>query len=109
MEGEVVGAHLLTDIAVVSISVVDLPVALLGYGIGAGGAIVREILTGSAADKAELRVGDCIVAIDGATILGPGQLFVVVVSHRPGAAAEVEIVRDGRLVTIGVTLEGITP
>lgn len=92
----------------------DVRLASLGVGTipdtsGAGGAIVREILTGSAADKAELRVGDRIVAIDGAPIFDPSQLFAAVVSHRPGAAAEVEIVRDGRLITIDVTLEGIAP
>ena len=48
------------------------------------------------------------VAIDGAPILDQSQLFAAVVSHRPGAA-EIEIVRDGRLITIDVTLEGVTP
>jgi len=92
----------------------DIRLASLGVGTipdtsGAGGAIVREIQTGSAADRAELRIGDRIVAIDGAPILDPSQLFAAVVSHRPGAAAEVEIVRDGRLITFDVTLEGIAP
>lgn len=76
---------------------------------GNGGAIVREILTGSAADYADLRVGDRIFAIDGASILDPGQLFAAVVTHRPGASAVIEFTRAGRLMAVNVTLGGISP
>ncbi len=91
------------------VQLASLGVATIPDTSGDGGAIVRQILTGSAADEAELRVGDRIVAIDGESILDPSQLFAAVVSHRPGASAEVEFARDGRLMTIRVTLGGINP
>ena len=91
------------------VQLASLGVATIPDTSGDGGAIVREVLAGSAADEADLRVGDRIVAIDGESILDPSQLFAAVVSHRPGASAEVEFVRDGRLIAISVTLGGISP
>jgi serine protease Do len=91
------------------VQLASLGVATIPDTSGNGGAIVREILTGSAADDADLRVGDRIVAIDGASILDPGQLFAAVVTHRPGASAEIEFTRAGRLMAVDVTLGGISP
>ena len=92
----------------------DIQLATLGVAAipdtsGNGGAIVREVLPGSAAEEADLQVGDRIVAINGETILDPGQLFAAVVSHRPGSSAEIDFTRDGRLMRTTTTLGGISP
>lgn len=91
------------------VQLASLGVATIPDTSGDGGALVREILAGSAADEAELQVGDRIVAIDGEPILDPSQLFAAVVTHRPGSSAEIEFTRDGRLVAVSVTLGGISP
>jgi serine protease Do len=90
------------------VQLASLGVATIPDTSGAGGAIVREVLEGSAADEADLRIGDRIVAIDGESVLNPGQLFAAVVTHRPGASAEIEFTRDGKLMAVGVTLGGIS-
>ena len=90
------------------VQLASLGVATIPDTSGDGGAIVREILPRSAADEAELEVGDRIVAIDGESILDPSQLFAAVVSHRPGASADIDFIRDGRLMTARVTLKGIS-
>jgi serine protease Do len=91
------------------VQLASLGVATIPDTSGDGGAIVREVRASSAADEADLRVGDRIVAIDGKSILDPGQLFAAVVTHRPGASAEIEFTRAGRLMAVDVTLGGISP
>ncbi|MEA1902306.1 MAG: trypsin-like peptidase domain-containing protein [Actinomycetota bacterium] len=92
----------------------DVQLAALGVATipdvsGQGGAIVREVVRGSAADLADLQVGDRIVAVDGQSVFDPAQLFTAVVSQRPGADASIDFTRDGRLMTANVTLQGISP
>ncbi|MCZ6567020.1 MAG: trypsin-like peptidase domain-containing protein [Actinobacteria bacterium] len=92
----------------------DIQLATLGVATipdtsGNGGAIIREVMAGSAGEEADLQVGDRIVAINGETILDPGQLFAAVVSHRPGSLAEIDFTRDGKLMRTTTTLGGISP
>jgi len=84
-----------------------LGVATIPNTTGAGGAIVREVAGGSAAKEAGLEVGDRVVAVDGTSVLDPGDLFAEIITHRPGDAVEIEFSRDGQLLTILVELDGI--
>jgi S1-C subfamily serine protease len=74
---------------------------------GVGGAIVREIVSGSPAEAAGLAVGDRIVTLDGDPVRDPGDLFAAIVSHRPGSRITLGIVRDGVTADIDATLVGI--
>ena len=55
---------------------------------GAGGAEVVEVPAGTPADRAGIRVGDRIVAVDGARVADGIALIVAIRSHRPGEVVE---------------------
>ncbi|MEE9298805.1 MAG: trypsin-like peptidase domain-containing protein [Acidimicrobiia bacterium] len=82
-------------------------VATIADTTGEGGAIVREVVRGSAADRAGIEVGDRIVSVDGNPILDPGELFAEIITHRPGALVEITFLRDGQMHRITVELDGI--
>ena len=70
------------------------------------GVYINEVLKGSAADKAGLRKGDVIVALDGTRVSGGSSVQEKVNGYHPGDAAEVTFIRDGRENTVTVTFQG---
>ena len=60
------------------------------------GALVSEVVPGSAAEKAGIEVGDVIRSADGVTIRQPGDLPPVVGNKKPCAKVKVVVYRDGR-------------
>ena len=88
-----------------------------GYGPSLGtipafdtepGAGVRlaGVRPGSAAARAELREGDVIVGFAGAPVTGLGELAALLATELPGRAVDVEVLRDGRRLTLRAVLEG---
>jgi len=84
-----------------------LGVATIANTTGEGGAIVREVVSGSAADGAGLEVGDRIVLVGGSPVFDPSGLFAEIITHRPGQLIEIEFTRDGQPHQITVELDGI--
>ncbi len=68
------------------------------------GAVVVEVQAASAASRAGLRVGDVIVAINGAAVHSASDLRNQVGLLRSGAPIEVEVVRDGKRQRLAGTL-----
>jgi serine protease Do len=70
-----------------------------------GAAQIEDVTDGSAADEADLREGDIIVAVDGNALRDYNQLRTIIANKLPGEKAELSIVReDARLekvVTLG--------
>jgi membrane-associated protease RseP (regulator of RpoE activity) len=60
------------------------------------GVLVIEVIEDSPADKAGLRAGDVIVAIDGETVRDPEAVFEILREYREGDRVEIEIVRHGK-------------
>lgn len=60
------------------------------------GALVTEVIPGTAADEAGLQSGDLITAVNGKKILGAASLRNTVGLMRVGSKLEVEYVRDGK-------------
>jgi S1-C subfamily serine protease len=58
---------------------------------------------GGAADRAGLRVGDILVALDGAVVAGADDLLRLLNADRIGRSVQVSLLRGGRLVTETVT------
>jgi putative serine protease PepD len=79
---------------------------LLGVRIGAAsnGASVASVESGSGADKAGIKTGDAITAVDGTAITSPEQLRTIIAAHKPGDKLQVEIRRSGSTKTLTVTL-----
>lgn len=68
------------------------------------GLYVAEVSAGKAADKAGIRSGDVIVAINGDHVGNAGQLFDRLNRHRPGDEISIEYVRDNETYTTRATL-----
>jgi S1-C subfamily serine protease len=111
-----IGFAIAIDVAIVVadqlVAGTDVELAALGTATipdttGNGGAIVGELVPGFPAEAAGLIVGDRIVAVDGARIVDPADLFAAIVMNRPGATVVIEFVRDGQAQTLEVVLTGI--
>ena len=72
-----------------------LGVQLEGRRDGGSGALVAEVVPGSAANEAGIRVGDVVVAVDGEPITGQAGLVATIRTLAPGEHAEVSLIRDG--------------
>jgi serine protease Do len=69
-----------------------------------GGALVNGVMNGGAADKAGIRAGDVIMAVNGKEIVESSDLPPIVGALPPGADVNVELVRDGKQKNIIVKL-----
>jgi serine protease Do len=71
----------------------------------ASGAVVTEVEPDSPGAKAGLRIGDVITEIDGQKAADAGELQAVVGQKQPGAKIMLEVLREGKSVSVPVTLE----
>jgi len=71
------------------------------------GALVPQVEAGSAADKAGIQAGDVITRIDQNEIKQAHDLPILVARHKPGDRVSVEILRDGKKMTIPVVVEAM--
>ena len=69
-----------------------------------GGALVNKVTPGSAADKAGVQLGDVILSFAGHEIAMSADLPPLVGSSKPGSKADLSIWREGRTLTIPVTV-----
>ena len=67
------------------------------------GVYISEVSKGSSADKAGLKKNDVITAVDQAKITTMSSLQEKVNSYHPGDQAQLQISRDGKLLTVPVT------
>ena len=65
---------------------------------------IRSVTAGSAADKAGLKTGDAVVAVDGEALEGADSLVARVRALRPGTVVTMTVVRGGATTDIKVTL-----
>lgn len=68
------------------------------------GALVNQVVEGSPAEEAGFESGDVIVLFNGQEIVTSGDLPYYVGLTAPGTEASVEIIRDGRIRTINMTV-----
>jgi putative serine protease PepD len=68
------------------------------------GAQVQNVVQGGAAARAGIIEGDVIVKVGDRSIAGADELVVAVSERRPGATVQVQLVRDGRPLTLQVVL-----
>ena len=70
----------------------------------AEGALVAQVLAGSAAERAGLQPGDVVLKYDGKPIGAAGELSALVGQATPGAKARIEIWRKGEARELSATL-----
>ncbi len=86
---------------------VDLPVSegVLIWQVASGGAAANAGLRGlTQTENGDVELGDIIVAINGEKVANSDNLFSVLDRHRVGAVVPVDIVRNGRRMTVSVRL-----
>lgn len=69
------------------------------------GALVAEVVDGSPAEKAGIKVGDILTRLDGDSIEGTHDVRAKLRDAEDGATATIEIYRDGKPQTVTATLE----
>lgn len=74
----------------------------------AKGALVSQVIKGSPADGAGIKVGDVIVRYDGQDVQDARQLRNLVAATVPGTRVKVEVIRDGKAETLTVTIGNLT-
>ena len=79
--------------------------AVRGFGLpDSRGALVNEVVAGSAAEKAGLEPGDVIRSVNGTAIADASELPPRIGSLPPGTAITLEILREGKARTVRATL-----
>jgi predicted metalloprotease with PDZ domain len=80
-----------------------LGVTLAGEKDG-GGAKVTSVIPDSPADKAGLKKGDVVVALDGDKVVGPATLTEMIHAAEPGKTVRLDVLRDGKKQTLSAEL-----
>ena len=75
----------------------------------AAGAEIKRVEAGSAAERAGLRIGDVIVAVDGRPVDSSGELMELLAMKEPGDRARLDVVRYGERLRVEVELDSFEP
>src|SRR5881392_62597 len=73
------------------------------------GALVGEVVPNSPSQKAGLKTGDVITAVNGKKITDARELRLMIGSMAPGSKAQLEVNREGQTKTFGVQLAEMPP
>ena len=73
------------------------------------GVYVYDVEDGSCSQKAGIRVGDIITAIDGSPVINRSEMVRAVKQYRAGDTAELTIYRDADYITIAVEFDSVLP
>ena len=73
------------------------------------GALVQSVLPDLPADRAGVRRGDIIIAVDGAKIATTDEVVRLISGMDPGSSVDLTLLRDGREVTISAELTDRPP
>ena len=74
-----------------------------------GGAYVQSVVAGSAADKAGLKRGDIITAVDGQEIDGHAAFIGIKNGHKAGDTVTLTVDREARIITLQLTFDEQKP
>jgi len=75
-----------------------------GYTGGGHGALVEDVEPGTPGAKAGLKRGDIILALDGQSINGSGDLTARIAGTAPGTSVQLKVFRSGKAFELPVTL-----
>jgi len=87
------------------VNVLDLDAELGGYFGTEKGVLVTEVLDGSAGEKAGMKAGDVITAVDGKTVASREELTRILRKREEGDKVELSLLRKGKPLKLAVTLE----
>src|SRR5262249_53094366 len=81
----------------------QIPAIARVYGVQSG-VTISNVVAGSPAEQAGLRVGDTIVAVDNKDVKDGDQLVADIASRKPGSKAKVAFIRNGKKQDTSVTI-----
>ncbi|MBA3915914.1 MAG: PDZ domain-containing protein, partial [Acidobacteriales bacterium] len=73
----------------------------------ASGALVSQVEPNSPGAKAGLKTGDVITGVNGSAVTDAGKLQVEIGQKQPGTTVKLDVVRDGKKITVPITLEAM--
>ena len=76
---------------------------------GRSGALVQTVRAGSPAAAAGVERGDLVIAVDASRVDGAGDLVAAVAGHRPADRLALTLLREGKLLSVEITLAPATP
>lgn len=71
------------------------------------GARIANVISGGSAEAAGLKENDIIIRFDGVNVASPSELQEQVGKHRPGDKANITYIRNGKEVTVPITLKNV--
>jgi serine protease Do len=74
----------------------------------AEGAVVTQVNPDSPGEKAGLKTGDVITTMNGKPVSGAGELQMEVGQQQPGTTIHLEVSRDGKTISVPITLEAMS-
>ncbi|WP_029354071.1 Do family serine endopeptidase [Bosea sp. 117] len=69
------------------------------------GALIAQVQSGTPGEKAGLKAGDIVTAIDGVKIKDAREMSRKIAQQKPGTSVKLDVLRDGKPTTVSVTLE----
>lgn len=79
------------------------------YQVSQLGVYIWQVTGGSAAQTAGLQQGDCIKAVDGTEVSTAAEVKEILQKHAVGDTIVIQVVRNGQIVPINVTLKESVP
>lgn len=76
----------------------------LGSGSNSNGALVSDVVPGSAAANAGLSLGDEIIEVNGKPVSSINQVRVAISQSKPGSELPIKVVRNNKTLTMNVVL-----
>src|SRR5437016_1205238 len=71
------------------------------------GAVISQVEPDAPGAKAGLKVGDVITGVNGRQVSDGGHLQVIIGQERPGSKVNLDIMRDGKTITVPVTVDAL--
>ncbi len=81
-----------------------LGVSLEARSDGGAGSIIATVQPGSPAEEAGVLIGDIVLAVDGEPVNGQAGLVAAIRDRNPGDTIGIELVREGKRLTVSATL-----
>lgn len=73
------------------------------YGVNSG-VTIQNVVAGSPADEAGLKVGDTIIGVDGKEVKNGDELVADIATRKPGSKAKLALIRNGKKQETTVTI-----